>query len=737
MSEPIKIVVTAETQAAARALQEFVQQTGAGLNTLTPAAASAGAAVQQHMGGMVYQFRAAIDAIRFAAMDGGPRAAFYAVDESIRGLVSSGMKMSTLIPVLGGVAAAAGAGYLLWQQFSDGEAEAARQAKDLIEALDKVPAILEKIQSYQKAGVISPAVAQEFADYLGKNPRKKLYQQADGTTSPNRYEVTEDFYRTGDPFKDQTTRPVKHDLDAEGRQSSPAQVNDWVTKQALPKVSDEEIKSANKLKELMASTQKDTLEGVKKIQAANDERYNREIEQLQLLMQQSGEFSGPNSRAQIEQRIADLRAQNTRENAEVEKKAADELEKVRVEALRKFEAEQKRVFEEVIAQQKKETDELATQEQLRREIAEAETRLKIAELQNREDLTPEEKAAAMEKILADDAAMLQVEINQLEVKKAATKELTEQLRLQKEIDSLKGLKAGDLHKEQKDDKSFGGQLGTQWNQLANKTGNLNGDMAGVAVSPFAGLKTGLDAAITEMMEKGATFKQFMGTIAQSIEKSFIQSFANMVSDFITSTAMMMIRQMVTSETMTALHLQSETAQTQATTLGTIMRMILSKTANATAVSDTSEAAVSQISAHAATAGAGAASAEASIPYAGPILAIVAMAAIIAAVMACAKGFAEGGYTGSGGKYQVAGVVHAGEYVFPQSAVNRIGVDNLASLHHGGSLPPGTSGRTSGGKTEVHNFIYHDQSKLVNDMAKSAAFEKNVVDIMANNIHRFR
>ncbi|MGB3490770.1 MAG: hypothetical protein WBA62_21995 [Xanthobacteraceae bacterium] len=45
-------------------------------------------------------------------------------------------------------------------------------------------------------------------------------------------------------------------------------------------------------------------------------------------------------------------------------------------------------------------------------------------------------------------------------------------------------------------------------------------------------------------------------------------------------------------------------------------------------------------------------------------------------------FADGGYTGAGSKYQVAGVVHAGEYVFNQNAVNRIGLGNLDRLHRG-------------------------------------------------------
>jgi hypothetical protein len=44
-----------------------------------------------------------------------------------------------------------------------------------------------------------------------------------------------------------------------------------------------------------------------------------------------------------------------------------------------------------------------------------------------------------------------------------------------------------------------------------------------------------------------------------------------------------------------------------------------------------------------------------------------------------SGFADGGYTGDGGKYEPAGVVHRGEYVLPQEVVRSIGVGNLDSL----------------------------------------------------------
>ena len=44
--------------------------------------------------------------------------------------------------------------------------------------------------------------------------------------------------------------------------------------------------------------------------------------------------------------------------------------------------------------------------------------------------------------------------------------------------------------------------------------------------------------------------------------------------------------------------------------------------------------------------------------------------------------AEGGYTGDGGKYQPAGIVHKGEFVMTKEATSRIGVGNLYSMMRG-------------------------------------------------------
>lgn len=46
------------------------------------------------------------------------------------------------------------------------------------------------------------------------------------------------------------------------------------------------------------------------------------------------------------------------------------------------------------------------------------------------------------------------------------------------------------------------------------------------------------------------------------------------------------------------------------------------------------------------------------------------------------GFSEGGYTGHGGKYEPAGIVHRGEYVIPKNAVQRIGTGALDAIATG-------------------------------------------------------
>lgn len=60
------------------------------------------------------------------------------------------------------------------------------------------------------------------------------------------------------------------------------------------------------------------------------------------------------------------------------------------------------------------------------------------------------------------------------------------------------------------------------------------------------------------------------------------------------------------------------------------------------------------------------------------------------------GFDSGGYTGPGGKYDPAGIVHKDEFVFTKEATRRIGVDNLYRLMNNGNLGRYATGGLVGG-----------------------------------------
>ncbi|HBQ2533163.1 TPA: phage tail length tape measure family protein [Klebsiella pneumoniae] len=104
---------------------------------------------------------------------------------------------------------------------------------------------------------------------------------------------------------------------------------------------------------------------------------------------------------------------------------------------------------------------------------------------------------------------------------------------------------------------------------------------------------------------------------------------------------------------------------------------------------------------------------ASLPFPANLMAMASVAMETASIVSNIKavadtGFASGGYTGPGGKYQPAGIVHKGEYVFDQASTNRIGVSQLEALRNGQPLDA-TLGRTGFG-TGVQNVNSDNSSK---------------------------
>ncbi|QIT31336.1 phage tail protein [Raoultella terrigena] len=106
---------------------------------------------------------------------------------------------------------------------------------------------------------------------------------------------------------------------------------------------------------------------------------------------------------------------------------------------------------------------------------------------------------------------------------------------------------------------------------------------------------------------------------------------------------------------------------------------------------------------------------ANMPFPSNLIAMASVAMETASIVSNIKavadtGFAAGGYTGPGGKYQPAGVVHKGEYIFDQASTNRIGVSNLEALRNGQPLDA-TLGR-SGYGTGVQNVSNNQQTTVI-------------------------
>ena len=102
-------------------------------------------------------------------------------------------------------------------------------------------------------------------------------------------------------------------------------------------------------------------------------------------------------------------------------------------------------------------------------------------------------------------------------------------------------------------------------------------------------------------------------------------------------------------------------------------------------------------------------------------------------------FATGGFTGTGGKYEPAGIVHRGEFVFTKEATSRIGVGNLYRLmrgyatggYVGGTGSPAQMRRSEGIRFEQNNNVVIQNDgingqagpqlmKAVYDMARKGA-----------------
>lgn len=102
------------------------------------------------------------------------------------------------------------------------------------------------------------------------------------------------------------------------------------------------------------------------------------------------------------------------------------------------------------------------------------------------------------------------------------------------------------------------------------------------------------------------------------------------------------------------------------------------------------------------------------------------------------GFATGGYTGDGGKYEPAGVVHKGEFVMTKEATKRIGVGNLYKMMRGyanGGVVGGASYTGCGVSSGATNLNIGGISVDINNGSDPKGLETGVKMIFTDMIKR--
>lgn len=128
------------------------------------------------------------------------------------------------------------------------------------------------------------------------------------------------------------------------------------------------------------------------------------------------------------------------------------------------------------------------------------------------------------------------------------------------------------------------------------------------------------------------------------------------------------------------------------------------------------------------------------PFPANLIAMAGVAAQGASIISSIRsittdGFADGGYTGNGGKYDVAGLVHKGEVVFSQQDIARNGgVNAVESIRTSGQQQQQAAPVASPIEQTIVNFV---DPNAFNQFLKSDAGQRALINTIADNATQVR
>lgn len=237
-------------------------------------------------------------------------------------------------------------------------------------------------------------------------------------------------------------------------------------------------------------------------------------------------------------------------------------------------------------------------------------------------------------------------------------------------------------------------------RLGTLAENVRANVAGVVGDLQSGLSGALEGLLTKTLDWGDALR----SVATGFGQSMLKAIADMGAQWAVQQGLMFLKYAATKAGMFALD-QAYSLKSLALTAANAAKSLAAWIPSAIA------AAISSFG----TAGA------------------VGLAAVVAA-LAAFGGFAEGGYTGDGGKHQPAGIVHRGEYVMPADAVARIGLGNLEAMHAGSITPVSpaaspTVAPVSAGGTRDRQIVLVDSRAAAHRIERGSEAETQIIEIV--------
>lgn len=189
----------------------------------------------------------------------------------------TGASLSAVIPIVGLIAAAAGTGLLIWNNYRNGLKLVEEQTKATAAAMQAMPGVVMQIENAQKAGLASPGQAQSWLQTLGRRqaPSPALRGGYMSLAFPG-----EENGDGGLP-----SESLGADFGAFGSMSPEAL--DQVKKQ-MQDLTGPEIEAIEKLRSLETELNNQKLDGFQKERAAAKQAYDEQIQQIQTLADIAG-----------------------------------------------------------------------------------------------------------------------------------------------------------------------------------------------------------------------------------------------------------------------------------------------------------------------------------------------------------------------------------------------------------------------------------------------------------------